>query len=205
MYTHRTVLFASFDTESDGNNPMESSLIALGVAMFEEDPRKEVFDTFYVNIVPRADAIPHPLQVKFWSDHPDQYLETKINAVTPNEAMQRFSDWLKRFENFKIKFVSSCASADFMWLKVYYECFGPPDKYPLGFYSIDSSSYLRAFMLMQNVRDEEAFLQSLAPGDERDKHHALRDAILQGQRYIALRRRIDNVSSARKVKYSLFH
>lgn len=188
-------LFASFDCELDGTNPMQHSMRSIGVAIFE-DHNVRPLRTFYATLKPQVDACvnPHTMSA-FWDRFPKQWEEVNTNTIEIADAMSQFSDFLKSCsgtQHNKIIFVASPANQDWMFLKCYYEKYGPVEKYDIGFFCHDLASMLRTYIRMCRIANEEAFKHSLAGNNIYD-HTALHDAIYQGVMYVKLRILLDSL------------
>jgi len=182
--------FCSFDVEADGTNPLEHSMRSLGVGLFTDSG---LIDTFYKTIVPQKQRDgslfgTDPLIMRdFWQKHPKQWKEINTSAQEPSTVMFLFSRWLdKHQKKYIIKWVSRPSNCDWMWLKSYYEFYGPPKKPTIGHYCHDLSSLLRAYILCHNIMNKKAFIHSLSDGSPYT-HNALDDAICQGKMYMNLR------------------
>lgn len=189
MYRKRkTPLYASFDVETDGNNPMQNSMRSIGIALFVSG-HAEPIDTFYRTVQPRADAAPEDKCMRsFWKEHPEAWQHVNEDPSPASDVMTALSLWLKSYSTkYTIKWVASPANFDWMFLKCYYESYAmDTDKYDIGFFCHDFASLVRAYMLMQNISDAQKFKDYLAGGAVYT-HHALDDAIYQGISYMNLR------------------
>ncbi len=186
--------FLAVDLEVDATSPLNGSMLSLGIAMFEEH-RFTPLDTFYVKLERKTTEISDARIKAFWQTFPDQFIEATRDAIPCEAAMAKLSAWLReRAKTHTLKWVASPVAVDWTWLKTYYEGFGPPDKYDIGFYCVDLPSQVQAFMQMQNVFDKAKFKQSLAPVNT-NAHHALHDAIHTGQCYVRIRQLIAQVKS----------
>jgi hypothetical protein len=177
--------------ECDGTNPMQHSMRSVGIALF--DQRTGLVDRFYQNVEPQKDSRgqaypPDPKTMRdFWQTLPQQWQAVQQNAVDPRTAMLRLSQWLSHHEShYNLKWVAKPSNCDWMWLKCYYEFYGPRDKPDLGYYCHDLSALIRAYKLCCSVSDNKSFLQTLSSGAPYT-HHALDDAICQGHMYMKLR------------------
>ena len=127
----------------------------------------------------------------FWAKHPDQWKEVTTDASTPEKSMTMLSNWLKQYNQiFSIKWIARPANCDWMWLKCYYERYGPPDRPNIGYYCHDLSSLLRAYSLCYKIRDKKTWMNQLAQNLPYT-HNALEDAIYQGTMYMNLRKLFD--------------
>jgi hypothetical protein len=180
--------FASFDVETDGDNPLMYSMRSIGIALFVEESTTPI-DSFYATISPRPGAgVDKKCMEEFWSKHPEQWKEVNTNCVDAKDAMANLSKWLTTHDKkYCIKFVASPANFDWMFLKSYYETFGPSEKYDIGFFCHDLTSLLRAYMIMNKIADKKGFLARICEYSKYT-HNALDDAICQGKSYVNLRK-----------------
>jgi DNA polymerase III alpha subunit (gram-positive type) len=187
----KKALYASFDVETDGSNPMQHSMRSLGIVLMIEGKGNHepcIVDTFYRTITPRHDTFPDPTCITdFWDRHPIQWKNVNTDTISPTMAMLQLSQWLNKFtRHYIIKWVASPASFDWMFLKCYYEMFGPTTKMDIGFFCHDLVSLLRTFAVMHNIKNVTNLRRFLGQ-PEHPTHHALDDATNQGYIYMRLR------------------
>jgi hypothetical protein len=186
---YQKTLIASFDGEFDGPNPVQNSMRSLGLVVFE-DGNTNPIGQFYVTMQPQQFSKPDTkTMTDFWDYHQEMWVEVNKNTIPIPEAMRQLSDFLKSFQCKKFTYVASPACVDWMFLKIYYDVYGPQDKFDIGFYCHDLSQKLRTYIDVTGIAQEEAFKKSLS-GDQVYNHHALQDAIYQGVVYINLRKLI---------------
>ncbi len=200
--------FFSIDCELDGPNPLQHSMRSLGIAVFISP--HQLIDTWYATIHPQQDERGQPFPVhpntkKWWDRFPAQWQEVNARCLTPTEAMLSLANWLKKYERTRaIKWVASPSCVDFLFVKSYYEKYGPIDKMEMGFYCHDLTSLLRSYCLIHNITDQKKFTRMLAGNYAHTQHHALDDAIYQGHAYMNLRsllqrnnyKRVDQIHTA---------
>ena len=182
-------VYASFDIEANGTNPLQHSMLSLGIALYTDT---RLLDVFYVKISPQVGSVEDVNTMQnFWAKHPDQWKEVTTDASTPEKSMTMLSNWLKQYNQiFSIKWIARPANCDWMWLKCYYERYGPPDRPNIGYYCHDLSSLLRAYSLCYKIRDKKTWMNQLAQNLPYT-HNALEDAIYQGTMYMNLRKLFD--------------
>lgn len=181
-------VYCSIDVETDGSNPLQHSMRSIGVAAFTDT--KGLISTFYCTIQPRPNTSVDPVTMEeFWNKYPDHWREVNTNATTPQIAMLQLSNWLSSFtsSNICVKWVARPANFDWMWLKCYYEAYGPINRPPIGFFCHDLSALVLCYIKCHGITDRKAFEDSLT-GGRPYTHHALDDAICQGEMYTRLRR-----------------
>ena len=186
--------FASFDIEADGPSPMTHNMRSLGIAIF--NPKGEILDSFYVTIEAQVSAegtsfLPDPQCLEeFWNHHPEQWTAVQQNAVSPTAAMEQLTTFITPYyaNGNRLQWVADPANFDWMWLKGYYEKYGPSqDKPDIGYYCHDLSSLIRAYCLCHKIHDKSAFRRALSQGAPYT-HRAIDDATCQGIMYCNLRR-----------------
>jgi hypothetical protein len=188
--------FCSFDVETDGDNPMMYSMRSIGLALYEGRDHTLV-DQLYITISPQEDQEgvpfapdPHTMR-EFWDKHPEQWRDVNTSTVSPQEAMASLAQWLHRhYETFLVKFVARPANFDWMWLKCYYEKYGPPKKPKIGYFCHDLSALMRAYQKCHGVQDKKKFMNQLSR-EAPYTHNALDDAVCQGRMYMSLRTLLD--------------
>ncbi len=188
----RPPAFCSFDVEVDGPHPLAHSMRSIGIALYTE--RDGLLDTFYVHLKPQVDHQGTPFEPDpdtmrfFWNLRPEEWAHVNTDALEPREAMGRLADWMRTHQTrFTLKWVAKPSNCDWMWLKPYYEQYGPPDRPKLGHYCHDLSSLLRAYEIGHNIVDKKAWMNSLS-NNAPYTHNALDDAICQGNMYMNLRK-----------------
>lgn len=197
-HSNKTSAFASFDVETDGNNPMQHSMRSIGIALFSGHTSKMV-DTFYVTIKPLPGYTVEPsCMINFWDKHPNQWESVNTDTVDVKDAMTSLSNWLlKHSKHYCIKWAAGPCNFDWMFLKCYYEKYGPINKYDIGFFCHDITSLIRAYIVMHNIKNKREFMTSLS-NEHEYTHNALDDAIYQGVSYMSIR----NLLSFTKIKES---
>ena len=86
-------LFASFDVETDGNNPMQHSMRSIGIVLF--DALHRIVGTFHYNLLPQDNATVDPkCFANFWAIRPRLWEAVRQNAKSPEWVMTRLSRWL---------------------------------------------------------------------------------------------------------------
>jgi len=217
---NRVEAVASFDVETDGPNPLDHSLLSLGIVLFveertEEDQSQSSVDQFcrqigkaenwstdqltfrevdkiLINVRPRPDARPDERCMReFWAKHPERWEDTQTDALDPAQAMAKLSDWLRSHEEqYRIIWASKPACFDWMFLKSYYDHFGPVDRYPIGFYCHCVSSMLRGWKVIFKFYNQHkaTMLEHVLSESLPHTHNALDDARQQGTLYMNLRR-----------------
>jgi hypothetical protein len=187
------VIYASFDVETDGNNPLQHSMRSIGVALFRENNTQIPIDTFYCTITPQKGAIEEAVcMANFWNHHPAMMHEVNTDVVTPECAMESLSSFLTfHGRTASIKWVANPANFDWMFLKCYYEKYGPVGKYDIGFFCHDLCALMRAYAVINKIENIHELKVELSGRQKADvPHHALHDAVYQGVMYMNLRKKL---------------
>lgn len=185
-------LFASIDVETDGNNPAQNSMLAIGVAFLSTTG--DVVDVFERNILPTPDRKQDDVCMKtFWNlpENQKAWAAIHTNQVTPAEAMSDLSAQLRTLsKDYTITWCGFPACFDWMFLKVYYESFGPTDKHPIGYLCTDIDSQMD-FAVELHKTTYGKLVERFAPPNPHP-HNALSDAITQGQMFINMKKSFEN-------------
>ena len=164
--------YISVDIEAAGPNPSSYSLLTIGACTLEENTQ-----TFYVElkpvnnkITPEAQAI-HHLDLKRLGER----------GTPPTEAMLQFENWLKAVtpEGMQPLFLALNAPFDWMFVADYFHRF--LGRNPFGYAALDIKAF---YMGLTGVAWDETTLKNLSKrylGNRELTHHALRDAIDQGE------------------------
>ena len=198
-------IFASFDVESDGDNPLTHSMVSLGVALFTESSHKignkSPFDTFYVTIKQQNGKVAQKSTMKdFWSKLPKQWAHVTNNPDEPVAAMRKLATWLDKYRGRSMKWIASPAHFDWMFLKCYYECYGPAQKPSIGYACYDLCSMMFAHCMENNLN--QSHLKRSLSQDLPYTHNALDDATYQGVVYMNMRVRLHQLQSIRPCFHS---
>jgi hypothetical protein len=185
-------MFASFDIETDGPDPIHNSMLSIGVALFVSSKYDDItcINTFRINILPQTNAAPDPCCMRdFWSRFPTQWMSLQSDQVRPVVAMDNLSTWLtENTDTNSLRWVASPASVDWTFLKTYYSRYTSESKrFDIGFYCVCLDSMLRSYMIYKKLRNRTTFMRSLVPENVAYTHDALDDAIYQGWVYMRLR------------------
>lgn len=190
-------VFASFDIETDGTDPIRNSMLSLGVALFVMSKQGFIscIERIKINIIPQPNSSPDPLCMReFWSRFPAQWEAMQHDRMSPVDAMDKLGQWLKTHtQSNALRWVASPASVDWTFLKTYYSRYTSDIKRPdIGFYCICLDSMLRSYMIYKKLKNRTVFMRSLVPKRVAYTHDPLDDAIYQGWVYMRLRLLLNN-------------
>lgn len=90
--------YISFDIEADGPIPGKYSMLSLGAVALDETGKE--IGSFYVNFLELDGAIQDPDTMNnFWAHNKEAWAALMINRLPPLEAITKFRDWLRGFDN----------------------------------------------------------------------------------------------------------
>ena len=164
--------YISVDVESAGPNPGQYAMLSIGACTVTEP-----VETFYVEIQPDREAFsPEALEVSGLSLE-----KLQENGVPPEQAMERFGDWVKQVtpENSRPVFVAFNAPFDWMFVNDYFHRYLGHN--PFGHSALDMKAF---FMGMQGVRWGETGFEKVTEYFDIDHpltHNALQDALDQAE------------------------
>lgn len=164
--------FISVDVETAGPNPAAYSLLTIGACTIGDHPA-----SFYVELKPvNMNAVPEALAISRLSME-----RLAERGVDPAAAMRQFDAWLKNTvpAGCKPLFVAFNAPFDWMFVNDYFHRF--LGRNPFGHSALDIKSY---YMGLEGVSWAETSMAQVGQryfGDRQLTHHALRDAMDQGE------------------------
>ena len=170
-------IYISVDIETAGPYPGEYSMLSIGACT--------IFDpvsTFYVELKPVNDnAFPEALLV-----HRLSMEKLKERGAEPAEAMRRFEAWLSEQTPPEQRPVFVAFNAAFDWMFVNYYFLRYLEYNPFGHSALDIKAF---YMGLARVPWYETSMRYVAPrylGERSLTHHALRDALDQGEIFAKL-------------------
>lgn len=187
----KPVAYLSFDVETDGPTPLKNSLLSVGIVIFDEDSTE--ISSLKVNIKRRPAGVENPATMKWWNTQPDAWTACHLDVIDPGEAMYQIAKFIRVFSGlFELRWVAGPAAFDWMFLKCYYDRYGPPDRPDIG-YSCHCLSEVKRIChdLLEDATIEQ-YLSSATPALSHT-HDALDDAREQGYTYLALRQLLRTV------------
>lgn len=128
---------------------------------------------------------------EFWSYRLDMLEATKKDAISPRDAINKISDWLKMLSGSyrKIDFVAGPAAFDWAWFSSYYHEYKDSNAYNIGFSCICLSA-IRNSMAIRLGKSSTALRQYIDKYvfPNYNAHDALSDAEHQARIYVFLKR-----------------
>jgi DNA polymerase III alpha subunit (gram-positive type) len=180
-------LYLSYDIEADGPTPSVNSMLSIGIVAFDKN-KNEIF-TFERNMFPLGSGhVQNENTMKFWAEFPEQWEYITSNQVIPESAMSDLSDLLGKYKKtHDFVWVASPACFDWMFLKCYYEKFGPANATEIGYSSRCLSTLMWAYCQQNNITKQtrENFTKKLADNCPHT-HKSTDDARAQGLSFINL-------------------
>jgi len=164
--------FISVDVETAGPNPSQYSLLAIGAcSVFSPE------ENFYIEIKP----VNQNQQAEAMASCGFSLEKLSAEGVEPKESMQRFENWLRKVlpSGRKAVFVGFNAPFDWMFVNDYFHRFLGHN--PFGHAAIDIKSYYMGLAKVPWNETTMHFLGQRYLNKPTLAHHALRDAIDQGE------------------------
>jgi hypothetical protein len=168
-------IYISTDVETDGPIPGPHSMLSFASAAYT--PGKQLVGTFSANLETLEGASPHANTMEWWSTQPEAWAACRRDLESPEEAMQRYVDWLATLKG-KPVFVAYPAGFDFLF--VYWYLMRFVGESPFSHSALDIKSYAMAMLKTEYRQSTKRNM----PRQWFDKlphtHVALDDAIEQG-------------------------
>lgn len=184
--------YAAIDGEYDGTNPLEHSMRAIAIVIFDADAAKtEPMTSIYRTITPREGTSPKPETMRdFWNKKPEQWKEVNTNCVSPEQAMSDIANFLNDVATtHRIYFIAKPAAQDWMFFKCYYDKFAPKGSYNIGYQCIDIMPCIEQYCLDHGIANPKRLYMELCQGLPYT-HCALVDATCQGHAFVEFKRRL---------------
>lgn len=108
--------FVVTDIESDGHNPMESSMLSF--ASVACDVTGKVLDEFEAVLAPRPDRKPDPNTMAWWATQPEAWKHATENPEAPQIVMPRYAEWVESLPGFRV-FAAAPMIFDGPWIDHY--------------------------------------------------------------------------------------
>ena len=164
--------YISVDSETDGPNPYDYSLLSIGACTIFEPQ-----SSFYVELKPINDnSIPEALAISHLS-----LAKLSERGEEPAVAMSKFETWVKEVtpDEHRPILVAFNAPFDWMFVNDYFHRF--MDRNPFGHSALDIKAY---YMGLNNVSWSDTSMRNVGQrylGDRQLTHHALSDALDQAE------------------------
>lgn len=179
--------YLSFDVETDGPVPMKNSLLSIGMCLVDESGVS--IDSLTINIHKRPDAVEDPKTMTWWKTQQTAWDACHTDLRTPEEAMIEVAQFYsKHTTRYLIRWVAGPACFDWMWLKNYYEMYGPDRKPDIGF-NCACLSELKRVLWNSKILTTSGYKNlhdSSTQGCVKDSHLAVNDAKYQGMLYCGI-------------------
>jgi hypothetical protein len=108
--------FVVTDIESDGHNPLESSMLSF--ASVACDVGGKVVAEFEAVLEPRSDRAPSPDTMAWWQTQPEAWKAATSNPEPPETVMPRYADWVESLPGFRV-FCAAPMIFDGPWIDHY--------------------------------------------------------------------------------------
>ena len=114
-------IYVVCDIEADGPIPGPHSMISIGAVAIDKFGKN--YGEFEINLLPLDKSTSHPTTIQWFKDNAPEALKyAQQNRVSPQEAMNKFGDWLLALPNPRVM-AAHPAPFDFMWLNWYIQKF----------------------------------------------------------------------------------
>lgn len=108
--------FVVTDIESDGHNPLESSMLSF--ASVAVDVTGKVLGEFEAVLTPRTDRKPDDNTMAWWATQPEAWKAATEGAEAPELVMPRYADWVESLPGFRV-FAAAPMIFDGPWIDHY--------------------------------------------------------------------------------------
>jgi hypothetical protein len=108
--------FVVTDIESDGHNPLESSMLSF--ASVAVDVKGSVLGEFEAVLTPRSDRKPNPDTMAWWATQPEAHKWATTNPEDPAVVMARYADWVESLPGYRV-FAAAPMTFDGPWMDHY--------------------------------------------------------------------------------------
>ena len=188
------LIYCFLDVEVDGPTPGANSMLALGIAAFDEDGRE--LDTFEINLDTLEGATGAENVMNWWRTQPEAWAHIRRNPVPPAEAMLQCLRWLESLGS-DLVLAAHPLLLDGLWFDWYLRKFGnaavfggPFDiRCPFVGAGVDVPSYVQAALNMAYFTARPDYPPELL-GGALHTHRPLDDARGHAALYFNARRRV---------------
>ncbi|MFC4942161.1 3'-5' exoribonuclease domain-containing protein [Pseudonocardia sp. GCM10023141] len=175
-------IYVSTDVEADGPIPGPHSMLSFGSAAFRADATLVATFTATLETLPGAAA--DPTTARWWERHPEALAAATLDPQPPAEVMERYVTWLDALPGRPV-FVGYPAAYDFMF--VYWYLIRFAGRSPFSHSALDIKTYAMALLGTEYRNSTKRQMPAAWFGSQRHNHHALDDAIEQGELFCAMR------------------
>jgi hypothetical protein len=118
--TDDIVTFVVTDVETDGHDPLKSSMLSFASVACDVEGR--VLGEFEAVLMPRADRVSDPNTMAWWETQPEAWAHATNNPEPPETVMPRFADWVESLPGFRV-FAAAPIVFDGLWMDHYLSSF----------------------------------------------------------------------------------
>jgi len=176
--------YISIDIEADGPVPGLHSMLSLGAVAFEAANPTPI-SAFTRNLVPLPGATQHPDTMEWWSKRQDLYLATTVDAISPDQAMIEFDEWISTLPGSKVA-VGYPICFDWGFVNWYFHRF--VGRNPLGISGQDIKSFASAILGTPYKETVKRKFPSQWDTGSQHTHVAIDDALEQGELLVNIQR-----------------
>ncbi|MCY4395129.1 MAG: hypothetical protein OXC10_08350 [Rhodospirillaceae bacterium] len=188
------LIYCFLDVEVDGPAPGTNSMLALGIAAFDEEERE--LDAFEINLETLEGAAGAENVLEWWRTQPEAWAHIRRDTVPPAVGMARCLHWLESLGS-DLVLAAHPLLLDGLWLDWYFRKFcnvavfaGPFDvRCPFVGAGLDVPSYVQAALNSAYFTARPDYPPELQ-GGAAHTHRPLDDARGHAALYFAARRRV---------------
>lgn len=174
------------DIERNGKSFKESSILSMSVIAVDKNGR--LVTEFNAVLEERPDCPGDESTHLWWLQFPEQYAKAMLDPRPIREVMRDFADWVGSLEKHgKVIWCAGPVSADWPWLKLYVDLYGP-DGFSLGHKCRCLSTLEKCFMGMYDIGkfDMDAQKHNWCIDIEGDPHEPRYDAYTQARAFVKM-------------------
>jgi hypothetical protein len=165
--------YVSVDIEAGGPIPLKHQLMSIGAVTYNHD--LEEVSRFYINVDDFNRKIDDRTWNEFWTKFPDAYAATQVNQIDVAVAILKFHDYIESHDG-KCRFVAKPTWFDYGWLRIYMMEYLNGDPFEMRVCDYAQQAY--------------ACGMKLAKVHNPFNHHALYDAVEQGEQFAIFMREL---------------
>ena len=180
-YNNNEIYF-SVDIEAGGPIPLRHKLMSIGAVVYNSE--LEQLGTFYETIDDETGLMFNDTVTEFWEKQPEAWNEVNTGTIPVGDAIGKFDLFCRRFDG-KRRFVAKPTWFDYSWIRAYMLHYTGSDPFEMRVCDYAQHAYALNIKL-KNVKNEFP-------------HHALWDAMKQGEQFV------DFMKRARKKRQDLYH
>jgi hypothetical protein len=171
MYNN-TSHYVSVDIEAGGPVPFANKLLSIGAISYSA--ALEPLETFYMTIDDSDAVFDSETWNEFWVKHPQAYKEIENGKTHVSAAIEAFVAYVGKYGD-KPRFVAKPTWFDYGWLRLYMRRYSGRDPFEMRVCDYAQQAWAMGIKLS---KQDNAF-----------PHHALYDALEQGNQFVEFMRK----------------